>query len=40
MTETRRQMIARLIDERAKAEKSLMARGVYTTAADDSRRNS
>ena len=31
---------AAIYDERAKAEKSLMARGVYTTAADDSRRNS
>jgi alkyl sulfatase BDS1-like metallo-beta-lactamase superfamily hydrolase len=31
---------AAIYDERARAEKSLMARGVYTGAADDSRRNS
>lgn len=34
------QIRAAIYDERAKAETSLMARGVYTAAADESRRNS
>ena len=34
------QLRAEIYDERARAEPSLMARGVYTAAADESRRNS